>query len=188
MNIARCNMKKNPPQTGWCVRMTSMAIGISRMMLLAHPSYSSSAECEERSVESSSKLSNSLNLKNEESVADGKSSSYSAPANGQKSTNVKKDTFSTKIYNFLSIFFPLTTLRAIFGLLFGALYFYFFGNRVVDIRDRSENNDRIFTDITEEEVNEEVQWIRKQLSDGYYMRCKALLQACRPQLAKQVCF
>jgi hypothetical protein len=198
MNIARCNMKKNPPQTGWCVRMTSMAIGISRMMLLAHPSYSSSAECEERSVESSSKLSNSLNLKNEESVTDGRSSSYSAPANGQKSTNVKKNTFSTKIYNFLSIFFPLPTLYAIFGLLFRGLYLYFFDNRVVDIRDKSEvlsglnsksgENDRIFSDVTGEEVNEEVLWIRKQLRDGYYMRCKALLQACRPQLAKQVCF
>jgi hypothetical protein len=193
MNIARCDMKKNPPQIGWCVRMTSMAIGISRMMLLAHPSYSSSAECEERSMESSSKLSNSLNLKNEESVGDGKSSSYSAPANQQKSTNVKKDTFSTKVYNFLSIFFPLPTLYAIFGV----FYFCFFGNRVVEnsnnevlsgLSSQTGNNDRIFSDITDKEVSEEVQWIRKQLSDGYYMRCKALLQACRPQLAKQVCF
>ena len=195
MNIARCNMKKSPPQTGWCVRMTSMAIGISRMMLLAHPSYSSSAECEERSVESYSKLSNSLNLKNEERVVDGKSSSFSAPANEQKSTNAKKDTFSTKVYYFLSIFFPLTTLHATFGLLFGALYFYFFGNRVVEknevlsgLNSKSGENDRIFSDMRGEEVSEVVQWIRKQLSDGYYMRCKALLQACRPQLAKQVCF
>lgn len=196
MNIARCNMKKNPPQTGWCVRMTSMAIGINRMMLVAHSS-SSSAECEEHSVESPLKSTNSLNLKNKESVVDGRSSSYSAPANEQRSTNVKKDTFSTKIYKFLSIFFPLPTLHAIFGLLFRVIYFYFFGNRVVEIREKSEvlsgstskpgNNDRIFPDMTGKEGSKEVQLIRKQLSDGYYMRCKALLHACRPQLAKQVC-
>jgi hypothetical protein len=195
MNIARCSMKKSPPQTGWCVRMTSLAIGISRMMLLAHPS---SPECEEHSAESPLKSANTLNnLQNEESVADERSSSYSAPANEQRSTNVKKDTIFTKIYNFLSIFFPLSTIRTIFGLFFGVLYFCFFGNRVVETREKSEvlsglttktgMNDRNFPDMTGEEVSEEVQLIRKQLRDGYYLRCKALLHACRPQLAKQVC-
>ena len=196
MNIARCSMKKNPPQIGWCVRMTSMAIGINRMMLLAHPTYSSSAECEERSIESSSRQHNSLNLENKESVADGRPSSSSAPANEQRSTDVKKDTFSTKTYNFLSIFFPLPALYAIFGVIFRVLYFYFFENREVEIGEKSEepsgltsksgDNERVFSGMTGKEVSEEVQWFRKQLGDGYYMRCKALLQACRPQLAKQV--
>lgn len=170
-----------------------MAIGINRMMLLAH----SSSECEEHSVESFSKPSNPLNLKNIENVTQGSSSSYSVPANEQRSTNVKKDTFSAKIYNFSSIFFPLPTVHATFSLLFRFFYFYFFGNRGVEINEKSEvlrgsstnpgNNDRIFPDMTGKEISKEVQLIRKQLSDGYYMRCRALLHACRPQLAKQVC-
>ena len=181
MNIARCNMKKYPPRTGWCVRMTSMAIGINKMMLLAR----SSAQ-ESYSTEPSSSSNSNL-----------------AQVKAQRSTNMKKENFTSKMYNFFAFFFPLPVFYAIFSSFIGAIYIYF-ENRSVTIEEKNqvpcvvnpnpkEIKQKIVPDMTGKEevsvsvsVSDEVRMVRKQLSDGYYMRCKALILACRPQLAKQV--
>ena len=189
MNIARCSIKKVPPHTGWCVRMTSMSIGISRMMLLER-SLTSNSECEGKS-------SGSFNLKNKEIMTDDRSSSSSSSTrvDSQRCTIIKIKNLYSKLFTFFSSFLSLHIFYAMFSSFLWAIYFVF-GNQVVDrgktnevlraVTPNSAENRRIFPDMTGKEVSKEVQIIRKQLSDGYYLRCKALLLACRPQLAKQV--
>ena len=187
MNIARCSIKKAPPHTGWCVRMTSMSIGISKMMLLEH-SLTSNSECRGKS-------SDSFNLKKKEIMNDDRSSSSSTRVDSQRCTIIKIESLYSKLYIFLSSFLSLHIFNAMFSSFLTAIYFVF-GNQVVDRGKKSEvlcavtpnstENGRIFPDMTGNEVSKEVQIIRKQLSYGYYLRCKAFLLACRPQLAKQV--
>lgn len=191
MNIARCSIKKVPPHTGWCVRVTSMSIGISRMMLLER-SLTSNSECDGKS-------SNSFNLKKKEIMTDDRSSSSSArvevEVDSERCTIIKIQNLYTKLYIFFSSFLSLHIFYAMFSSFLRAIYFVF-GYQLVDRGKKSEvlcagtpnsaENRRVFPDMTGKEVSKEVQIIRKQLSDGYYLRCKALLLACRPQLAKQV--
>ena len=187
MNIARCSIKKAPPHTGWCVRMTSMSLGISRMMLLEH-SLNSNSEC-------GGKSSVSLNLKNKEIMTDDRSRSSSTRVDSQRCTIIKIESLYTKLHTILSSFLSLHIFNAIFSSFLKAIYFVF-GNQVVDrgkksevpcaVNSNSAEKERIFPDMTGKQISKEVQILRKQLSDGHYLRCKALLLACRPQLAKQV--
>lgn len=170
MNLARCYLKRIPALNGWSARMASMAIGISRRMVRQHcPTCQISRECSSSSSAGSWTKSTSGEYM------------YDIDGGRKESTS---SVLTSDVWMQRATLAVMSLLHAIF--LLARSFFFPSGNRISPDKQPAipeiAMNSR---DLLAEKSGDEL-LLLKHLADGYYIRAKSFLAACRPYLARKV--